>query len=240
MDGKMPMLTIDAGMSAGSLQAPPLRAGLVWATGLAPVSRREAPSPWLASLLAEVRAAGEAWLPPGRKAAVRDMLRHGKYKPAGRAKPSSEYLLAAALEGEGPLGGFPLVNGPVDANNAVSLASGYPASIFDLSKSGPQLLLRRGLPGESYVFNAGGQVIELEDLMVLCRLRPDGSWEPCGNPVKDAMATKVFEGCEGIVAVVFGPRAEPPFLLEEAVGRFEALLREDCGAERTGRAIVGG
>jgi hypothetical protein len=36
---------------------------------------------------------------------VRDLLRHGGYKPTGRGKPSSEYLLGAAAEG-----GMPAIN----------------------------------------------------------------------------------------------------------------------------------
>ena len=37
-----------------------------------------------------------------RRASVRDMLRFGAYKPTGRGKPASEYLLNAAAEGHFP------------------------------------------------------------------------------------------------------------------------------------------
>src|SRR5271155_1948310 len=50
------------------------------------------------------------------RAAVRDLLRHGGYKPTGRGKPSSEYLIRAVAEGA--LGA---INAAVDACNAVSL-----------------------------------------------------------------------------------------------------------------------
>jgi DNA/RNA-binding domain of Phe-tRNA-synthetase-like protein len=184
-----------------------------------------------------VKAAGEAFLPPERKTAVRDMLRHGKYKPAGRAKPSSEYLLAAALEGH-----FPLVNGPVDANNAVSLEWGYPASVFDAAKTGADLLVRRGRAGESYVFNPSGQTIELEDLLVVCRrVRAAGStddgWEACGNPVKDAMATKVFEDAREVVAVVYAPASGGAERLGACASRFRDLLEKECGAAEAGFSI---
>lgn len=223
-----------------------LRAALVWAFGLPGCPRREVAPAYLTELLDRVRAAGESFLPPERKAAVRGMLRHGKYKPAGRSKPSSEYLLAAALaggtlEGSGPSGGFPLVNGPVDANNAVSLEWGYPASVFDMAATGPELFLRRGLAGESYVFNPSGQVIDLEDLLVACRrsgAAETSGWEPCGNPVKDAMATKVFEEARDIVAVVYAPASEPAADLEACAVRFAALLREECGAAASGHRVV--
>jgi DNA/RNA-binding domain of Phe-tRNA-synthetase-like protein len=222
-----------------------LRAALVWASGLPACPRTEAPSAYLAELLGRVKAAGEPFLSPERKAAVRDMLRFGKYKPAGRAKPSSEYLLAAALEGD-----FPLVNGPVDANNAVSLEWGYPASVFDAEKTGRELFLRRGLPGESYIFNPSGQAIELEDLIVVCRRRkgravaPSGDpvasdgWEPCGNPVKDAMATKVFEGARDVVAVVYAPLSDERGRLGACAARFRELLESGCGAKASGAAIL--
>jgi Uncharacterized conserved protein len=213
-----------------------LRAALVWARGLADCRKTQDPPAYLSELLGRVRAAGDSFLPPERKAAVRDMLRHGKYKPSGRSKPSNEYLLAAALAGEAKLGEFPLVNGPVDANNAVSLEWGYPASVFDADKTGPELLLRRGAAGESYVFNPSGQTIELEDLVVVCR-REGGLWSPCGNPVKDAMATKIFEGAKDAVAVVYAPLSEDPALLERCAGRFAALLADECGAAESGFSL---
>ena len=226
-------LSIDPSIEAGRL-----RAALVWASGLPGSPATSAPSSYLTDLLARVRSSGEAFLVPERKAAVRNMLRHGKYKPAGRAKPSSEYLLAAALEGEAPMGGFPLVNGPVDANNAASLAWGYPASIFDVAKCGRELLLRWGQPGESYVFNLSGQVIDLEDLLVASRRRADGTWEACGNPVKDAMATKVFEDCREVAAVVYAPASDPRPELEACAEAFAGLLRSECKAADAGWSVV--
>lgn len=89
----------------------------------------ELPSPeWLQALLVL-----EADAPVSRseqlRTAVRDMLRHGGYKPTGRGKPASEYLVRAA--GEGKLAGINLV---VDACNVVSLASGVPISVVDLER----------------------------------------------------------------------------------------------------------
>jgi DNA/RNA-binding domain of Phe-tRNA-synthetase-like protein len=212
-----------------------LRAALVWGRGIPACHRTEAAPAYLSELLDRVRAAGEAFLPPERKAEVRGMLRYGKYKPAGRAKPSSEYLLAAALEGD-----FPLVNGPVDANNAVSLEWGYPASVFDAAKIGGELLLRRGAAGDSYVFNPSGQEIELEDLLCVWRRDGTGGWAPCGNPVKDAMATKVFEGAREVVAIVYAPAYDAPSRLESCAARFRELLLAECGAAEAGFSIMPG
>jgi hypothetical protein len=209
-----------------SLSTAPLRVALVWAASLPPVTRRDSPGPWLAALLAKVKAAGaEAWLREGRKAAVRSMLRYGSYRPAGRAKPSSEYLLGAATTDD-----FPVVNGPVDANNAASLEFGYPASVFDLAVCGKDLRLKRGGKGDSYVFNASGQTIDLEDLLCVWRPGAEGGEEPIGNPVKDAMTTKVFEGCTSIGAVIYAPDGEEGRDLEACAERLAGLLRDDCGA----------
>lgn len=201
-----------------------MRAALIWGLGLPGCPKTVFAPSFVTGILERVRAAGEGWVPAERKAAVRRMLRYGNYKPSGRSKPSSEYLLAAALRGD-----FPLVNGPVDVNNAVSLEWGYPASIFDMEISGCNLLLRRGVAGETYIFNPSGQSINLEDLLCACRLE-GGSWEPCGNPVKDAMATKVTESTGSIVAIIYAPATEPKTDLEAAAARFAALLHSGCQA----------
>jgi DNA/RNA-binding domain of Phe-tRNA-synthetase-like protein len=210
----------------------PVRPALVWAEGLRPqappAGPAAGPAPFVAEVLARARAAGEGFWAAGVRERVRAMLRHGKYKPSGRAKPASEFLLRAALEGS-----FPTVNGPVDVNNAVSLASGLPGSIFDTDLSGERLLLRRGRPGESYVFNPAGQVIELEDLLLVCRRVGEG-WEPCGNPVKDAMATKIRPETRRVVGVLFAPADEPRAALLAWAERYAELLGKHCGAGQIG------
>ena len=159
---------------------------------------------------------------------VRAMLRHGKYKPSGRGKPASEFLLNAALRGE-----FPLVHGPVDANNAISLASGLPGSIFDADLTGPRLFLRHGLQGEAYVFNPSGQSIDLEDLVVVCRAGA-GGWEPCGNPVKDSMATKVRANTRNVIGVLYSPRSLGTAFVMLWAERFAELLAVSCRARAVG------
>ncbi len=222
----IPTLRVDE-----SFQPPTVVSAVVWGFGLPGCPPTGTATQLLAELLGRVKGAGEAFLPPEHKAAVRGMLRFGKYKPSGRSKPSSEYLLAAALEGS-----FPLVSCPVDVNNAVSLEWGFPASIFDLALCGPELLLRRGRTGESYVFNASGQSIDLEDLVCVCR-RAGSAWEPCGNPVKDAMATKVSAASRDVAAVIYAPRAGQRPALEAAAERFAGLLRSSCGAGESGWGI---
>lgn len=225
-----PTLKIHAGLAPG-----PCLPALVWAEGIAPpVPSTTLPGP-LGALVQRARAEGEGLWPPGRKAGVRALLRHGKYRASGRSKPASEFLLKAALEDR-----FPPINPPVDVNNFVSLASGLPGTIFDLDRSGETLVLRRGRPGERYVFNTAGQDIDLEDLLLLARPTAEApeEGEPCGNPVKDSMATKVASDTRRLVAVLYAPRDEPPEALRGWAAEYARLLSLWCGARETGYRLV--
>jgi DNA/RNA-binding domain of Phe-tRNA-synthetase-like protein len=142
---------------------------------------------------------------------VRDLLRHGGYKPTGRGKPSSEYLLRAV--GEGALSAINVV---VDACNVVSLHSGLPISVIDLERAKRPLRIAIAAPGTKYVFNASGQEIDVGGL--LCLFDADG---PCANAVKDAQRTKTHAGTRETLTVVWGSRA-----LEGRAGRAAAWYRE--------------
>lgn len=166
---------------------------------------------------------GASLISPSRKKAVRDMLRHGSYKPAGRAKPSSEYLLQAMLEKA-----FPMLNYFVDAANMVSLATGYPISIIDLDKAGSDLLLRRGNAGDSYIFNAGGQEIEVTDLLSVYR-KAGADWLPTANPVRDSMATKIFEGAQNLLAIIYAPKGSEGIDLPAAAEKLAGFLKARAG-----------
>ncbi len=203
---------------------------LVWADGIVPPeasSRLEL----LDELLARA-GRGEELVSEDVRVQVRAMLRHGSYKPTGRGKPASEFLMQAALRGE-----FPRVNGPVDANNAISLASGLPGSIFDADRTGSRLFLRYGRPGESYVFNPSGQSIDLGDLVVVCRAIGE-RWEPCGNPVKDAMATKIQAGTRNVVAILYLPRPLGEQIALDWAARFADALVVSCSASDAGFRAV--
>jgi len=215
-----------------SLDPCPTLPAIVWGEGIEPPVPTVAPPVVLLDLIARAQEVGEGFIPLDLRSRVRGIFRHGKYKPSGRGKPASEYLLRAAIAGE-----FPLVNGPVDVNNAISLESGFPGSIFDADRSGPHLLLRRGRPGEEYVFNPSGQSIDLEDLLLVCR-RTEGGWEPCGNAVKDAMTTKTGPETRNVVAVLYAPVDEPATNLETYAARYAELLATHCRASRTGYTVV--
>jgi DNA/RNA-binding domain of Phe-tRNA-synthetase-like protein len=177
------------------------------------------PAAWAALLRPATDTAPLARKEPVR-AAVRDMLRQGGYKPTGRGKPASEYLVRAAEE-EGSLRP---INAAVDACNIVSLHSGLPISVVDLARCHPPLSIRIAAPGERYVFNPAGQEIELAGLLCLC-----DAAGPCGNAVKDAQRTKTHEGTTLTLSVVWGVAGHEP-RLERAVAWYRELLQQ-AGAE---------
>lgn len=156
----------------------------------------ELPSPtWLVELLAPTAAAPFA-VPAELRDAVRDLLRGHGYKPTGRGKPSSEYLVGAAQDGR-----LTSINAVVDLGNAVSLHSGLPISVVDLGRAVPPFVVRRPAAGSSYVFNRGGQEIDIGGLLCLC----DASG-PCANAVKDSQRTKTDAETEAVLVMVWAPR----------------------------------
>ena len=147
------------------------------------------------------------------RSAVRDMLRHGGYRPTGRGKPAAEYLVRAVEEGM--LGS---INVAVDTCNAVSLHSGLPISVVDATKAQPPF--RIGVaPGDArYVFNAAGQEIALAGLV--CLFDTAG---PCGNAVKDTQRTKTDAETRRTLSVVWGCAGHEE-RLESAVRWYRELL----------------
>lgn len=209
---------------------PLLDAGAFTATFPRPLG--ELPSPeWLAALLRmdAVLADPSGGRTPPRdetvRTTVRDLLRHGGYKPTGRGKPSSEYLAAAAAEGR-----LTAINPAVDACNAVSLHSGLPISVVDLDLAKPPFRIGLAAAGQRYPFNPSGQEIDLEGL--LCLFDAEG---PCANGVKDSQRTKTHAGTARTLSVVWGSKA-----LGDRTSRTVAWYRElltKLGAETSALTV---
>lgn len=132
--------------------------------------------------------------------AVRQMLRHGKFKASGRSKPAQEYLLRCAVE----TGRLPNINMPVDILNTVSLEVGLPISLLSLAKCSDKLAVRRGNQAESYIFNSAGQELDVTDLVVVCDQSSHGG-RAVGSPIKDSMAGKIDTQDTHLVAIVYAP-----------------------------------
>lgn len=128
------------------------------------------------------------------RTAVRDLLRLKGYKPTGRGKPASEYLVKAAENDR-----LRSINAPVDACNVVSLHSGLPISVIDLSQVSGELSIKPGDAASSYVFNQSGQEISVAGLLCL-----HDAAGPCANAVKDSQRTKTSESTTTTLSIIWG------------------------------------
>ena len=160
----------------------------------APLGELASPPELAALLCAEPPDAPPVARDEAVRLAVRQLLRHGGFKPSGRSKPASEYLVKAAEKGAlGP------INLAVDACNAASLHGGLPVSVVDLDRTEGALRVGIAEAGARYVFNASGQEIDLGGL--LCLFDGEG---PCANAVKDSQRTKTGPGTRRTLSVIWG------------------------------------
>ena len=155
------------------------------------------------------------------RGAIRDLLRHGGFRPTGRSKPASEYLVRAAGEGQ-----LKPINPAVDVGNLVALHTGIPVSVVDVERLVPPLVVRLAPGGSRFVFNASGQEIDVENLIGL-----EDGLGPCANPVKDAQRTKTSPSTTQTLTVLWGSTALGE-VVDEAVGwAWELLARLEASCE---------
>ena len=157
-----------------------------------PLGETSAPE-WLTDLL-RMDAVAPVQRTEELRIAVRDMLRQGGYKPTGRGKPASEYLVRAAEEG-----GLRSINFAVDVCNVVSLHSGFPISLIDPELATSPLRIAVAQAGTRYVFNVSGQEIGVAGLVCL-----HDAHGPCANAVKDAQRTKTRPETMRTLSVIWG------------------------------------
>jgi DNA/RNA-binding domain of Phe-tRNA-synthetase-like protein len=160
------------------------------------------------------------------RVAVRDALRRGGYKPTGRGKPASEFLLGQVLSEGGQ--GVARINNLVDLNNLVSLRHALPISVFDADLLGPDVAVRFGRADERYVFNQSGQSMDIAGLPVIAR---GAEREAVGNAVKDSMLCKVRPETDHVLYVVYGSRALPAHTLRDCLGELGELLQRHLDAK---------
>ena len=146
---------------------------------------------------------------------IRDLFRHSGFKPTGRSKPASEYLLKAAKENK--LGS---INVAVDIGNVVSLHTGIPISVVDLDLVESPLRVDVAPAGASYIFNQSGQEIDISHL--ICLFDQLG---PCANAVKDSQRTKTSDSTTQTMTILWGTEPLMP-RVQEAVNWVVKLSSE--------------
>ncbi len=184
-----------------------------------PVPMGQLPQPdWLTDLLQLQPTLGQVPLTPVSdeyRKSIRALLRFGGFKPSGRSKPASEYLVRAAGTGD-----LHPINGAVDVLNAVSLHAGMAIGVIDLNLCRPPLHVAIAKEGEHYVFNASGQDMELKGL--ICMYDQEG---PCANPVKDSQRTKTTTETTETLTIMWGTQDDPQRTLEAAKWYRELLAK---------------
>jgi len=195
----------------------PLLAVSAFVTTLPQALSDSATPPELRALLSK-DAAAPVRADDALRTSVRALLRHGGFKPSGRAKPASEYLVRAIDEGT-----LDAINLAVDACNVVSYHSGIPISVVDLDRAQLPLRVAIAEDGARYVFNASGQEMDLKGL--LCLFDAQG---PCANAVKDSQRTKTHAQTLRTLSILWGPQTHRAHV--EAATRWYRALLEQAGA----------
>lgn len=136
-------------------------------------------------------------------------------KDPGRWRVSSEALYRRVRQGKG----LYHINSVVDVNNLVSLETGLSLGSYDRDRLEGALVLRRGLPGESYA-GIGKDAVDLENMPLLADDRG-----PVGSPTSDSTRAMVRLESRRLLTVIyaFSPRAELERALNIAVSRFSEL-----------------
>lgn len=145
----------------------------------------------LAEAAARMRVGGDA---ADRTAAVRAMYKKLGIDPT-KTRPSSEALLRRVRKGD-PL---PRINNLVDVINWCSLETQLSFGLYDAGKIVGDIVMRRGLEGESY------PGIRKDEVHVGGRLVLADSLGAFGNPTSDSARTAVTESATSALVMIFVP-----------------------------------
>ena len=136
-------------------------------------------------------------------------------KDPGRWRVSSESLYRRVRQGRE----LYRINSVVDVNNLVSLETGFSLGSYDRDHLEGVLILRRGLPGESYA-GIGKDAVELENMPLLA-----DEAGAVGSPTSDSTRAMVTTESRRFLTVIysFSSRCEVEKALALASSRFEKL-----------------
>lgn len=154
------------------------------------------------------------------------------YKALGldptKTRPASEALLRRVLKGES----LYVVNTLVDALNLVSLKVQLPFGLYDAARIEPPVVLRKGMPGESYEGIRKGPV-NVEGRPVLVDARG-----PFGNPTSDSARTCITLETRSALVVVYAPAAASDARLDETLALTQDTLTRHCSGSGAARLLL--
>lgn len=150
---------------------------------------------------------------------VRMMYKRVGIDPTKR-RPSSEALLRRVMKGD-PL---PRVNSMVDICNWCSFEFQLPYGLYDASLIEGDVVLRIGLPGESY------PGIRKDDVNVGGRIALVDARGPFGNPTSDSARTMITPATTNAFLTIFAPIAVEPARLARVLDVTAERMHEYTGA----------
>lgn len=137
-------------------------------------------------------------------------------KDPGRWRVSSEALYRRVRQGKE----LYRINTVVDVNNLLSLETGFSLGSYDRDHLEGRVILRRGVPGESYQ-GIGKDAVDLAFMPLLA-----DAAGPVGSPTSDSLRAMVRPESRRLVTVIysFSPRSALEKALALAADRFERLV----------------
>ena len=134
----------------------------------------------------------------------------------------SERISEALIRRIGQGKGLYEVNTVVDANNLISIRSGFSVGSYDVSRLGEQLVFRTGKPGETYK-GIGKAEVHIENLPVLA-----DALGPVGSSTSDSERAMITEETKEVLTLIycFSGKEE----LEKAMEYGETYLKQYAGA----------
>lgn len=147
-----------------------------------------------------------------------------------RHRPSSEALLRRALQ----MRSFSSINSLVDLCNWCALDFLLPIGGYDRKKISGEIMLRRGLAGESY-YGLNNRVNNLTDRYVLAD--DQGAF---GSPIVDSQRTAISLSTRDTLWVIFAPRDFSPGRLRQCAETALRRIVEYCGGQPLPARIISG
>lgn len=147
-------------------------------------------------------------------------------KDPGRFRLSSEALYRRIRQGKE----LYRINTVVDANNLISLETGFSLGSYDMDHIDGDVLFRRGTAGEGYQ-GIGKGVVALENMPVLA-----DAAGPFGSPTSDSTRAMITPSATGILSIIFS--FSPREALEDALTLAASHFARYAGATELEYGII--